>query len=295
MGSQLRRDLREALGPDIKGLPRSVALEIADDARYDDDGRYDPDKGRRSKATLEELRRWTASKDTNVVRDALKRLSAAGWEFRLPIGKGKDGRVLYAVPGRAVEFRVPDFDLKGESPLPLPRKGESGLALGVVTTPSEGVTTPCRASQDYPPISFITDPPTSPSSSAAQVELAEVDAPKAPAGKPAGRTRKPKTPAEKKHNPHQVADDLADAFWKVHGKGRAQGFLAIRGVVRTAIKNGVERDDLARALDHVAREARYSISGSTIDVALNKIKRPGGRHQAHQDPEDQNVYDEEVA
>ncbi|MFF2768835.1 MULTISPECIES: hypothetical protein [Streptomyces] len=36
MSSELRRQLREALGPDIKGLQRAVALEIADDARYDD-------------------------------------------------------------------------------------------------------------------------------------------------------------------------------------------------------------------------------------------------------------------
>ncbi|WDT90778.1 hypothetical protein H0E86_03960 [Streptomyces sp. SCSIO-PteL053] len=89
MGSQLRRDLREALGADIKGLPRSVALEIADDARYDDSWNYEPEKGRRSRATLEQLRRWTASKDTNVVRDALKRLSSAGWEFRIPMNRAR--------------------------------------------------------------------------------------------------------------------------------------------------------------------------------------------------------------
>lgn len=140
MGYRLRRDLREVLGPEIKGMPRAVALEIADDAR---------DETRLSFASLENLRRWTAAKDTNVVRDALKRLAAAGWEFRVPIGKGKDGRLLYAVPGTRVTFRVPDF----EGVVTTRPKGESGLPLegvttdpvgteGVVVTPSEGVVTP---------------------------------------------------------------------------------------------------------------------------------------------------------
>lgn len=127
MGYRLRRALREALGPDISGLPRAVALEIADDAH---------ETTRVSRASLEQLARWTAAKNTGVVRDALKRLSAAGWEFREPIGKGADGRLLYAVPGRALMFRVPEFDSqgrattrpKGESPHALgDGKGESGL------------------------------------------------------------------------------------------------------------------------------------------------------------------------
>lgn len=88
--------------------------------------------------------------------------------------------------------------------------------------------------------------------------------------------------AAKKPNPHQLADDLTAAFWERHGKGRAQPFLAIRGVVRTAIGNGVERDDLARALDRVAREGR-SVSGATLDIALGAIRQPNG-HTRQQAP-----------
>src|SRR5579884_3283860 len=116
MGYELRRWLREELGPDITGLPRAVALEIADDAK---------DETRLSFATLEQLARWTAAKNNEVVRDALKRLAAAGWEFRRPLGSGKDGRLLYAVPGKRQSFYVPRERL---------RKG--------VPTPSEGVVTP---------------------------------------------------------------------------------------------------------------------------------------------------------
>lgn len=116
MGYQLRRDLREALGPEISGLQRAVALEIADDAK---------EETRRSWAALEDLARWTGAKDASVVRNALKRLAAAGWEFRVPIGKGRDSRVLYAVPGIRMTFQVPRFEFVSAEP-----KGEQGLPLG---------------------------------------------------------------------------------------------------------------------------------------------------------------------
>ncbi|WP_432008695.1 hypothetical protein [Streptomyces bacillaris] len=109
MSSELRRQLREALGPEIRGLQRAVALEIADDARYDDEWRFDAARGRRSKVRLADLVRWTGAKNERVVRDALRSLSLAGWEFRLPIGVGADGRPMYAVPGLAMQYRVPDF------------------------------------------------------------------------------------------------------------------------------------------------------------------------------------------
>lgn len=152
MGYKLRRDLREALGPDITGLQRAVALEIADDAK---------EETRISWVTLDDLARWTGAKDTAVVRNALKRLAAAGWEFRIPIGVAKkDGRVMYAKPGIRMTFRVPDFKTSGSTPkegvapaTPLggatatpigvataTPMGEPPLPLGVATAHSEGAT-----------------------------------------------------------------------------------------------------------------------------------------------------------
>lgn len=130
MGYELRRQLREVLGPDITGLQRAVALEIADDAN---------EATRRSLAPLEDLVRWTGAKDGSVVRNALKRLAASGWEFRVPIGKGKDGRVLYAVPGRRMTFVVPPFEGVATA-TPYEGEGERGLTQGGVTAPSEGAT-----------------------------------------------------------------------------------------------------------------------------------------------------------
>jgi hypothetical protein len=151
MGYELRRQLREALGPDITGLQRAVALEIADDAN---------ERTRRSWVALEDLARWTGAKDSSVVRNALKRLAAAGWDFRVPIGKGKDGRALYAVPGTRMTFIVPDFKggagatpsgaKKGEQGLPIggagatprPPKGGAGAHSEGATAPSEGAVAP---------------------------------------------------------------------------------------------------------------------------------------------------------
>jgi hypothetical protein len=178
VGSSLRRQLREALPESVKGLPRAVALEIADDARWDDGWRYNPETGRRSKATLSDLVRWTAAKNERVVRDALRNLALAGWEFRVPFGKGADGRLLYAVPGRAAEFRVPDFEaplieteetvvtVSSSSPETVATAEEAvTTARETVTTAYEAVTTVSEAVVTGPP-SHVSkshqDPPSSP-------------------------------------------------------------------------------------------------------------------------------------
>jgi hypothetical protein len=88
---------------------------------------------------------------------------------------------------------------------------------------------------------------------------------------------------------HTVADQLTAAFWERHGKGRAQSFVAVRSVIRTCIGNGIERDDLARALDQLAREGR-PISGGTVQIALQPSQAPPGR-RPFTNPADHNAYD----
>lgn len=192
MGSSLRRQLREVLPDSVKGLPRAVALEIADDARWDDGWRYNPEVGRRSKATLSDLVRWTAAKNERVIRDALRNLALAGWEFRVPFGKGADGRLLYAVPGRAAEFRVPDFEAPvieaeetvvtvSSSPGETVVTAEQTVttARKTVTTASEAVTAVSEAVVTGPP-SHVSqspkDPPSSPAEPADTEPAAEPDA-----------------------------------------------------------------------------------------------------------------------
>jgi hypothetical protein len=283
MGFELRRQLRDALGPGITGLQRAVALEIADDARHDADGR-------RSRASLKDLARWTGAKDTAVVRNALKRLAEAGWDFRVPIGKGKDGRTLYATPGQAMEFRVP-YPPEGAVAHSegAPAHSDSSEAEGATAhsegagAHSEGAPAHSEGAGATPPSHSTSHTSTTAADSTADntglfdVQTQQDDPPAAK--KPAKKTTR-KTGA-KKPNGHPVADELTDAFWERHGKGRAQPYIAVRGVIRTAIGNGVERNDLAKALDMVAREGR-SISGATLDIALSKIRRPGGSQSGPQ-------------
>jgi hypothetical protein len=281
MGYELRREIREALGPNVTGLQRAVALEIADDARHDADGR-------RSRVALKDLARWTGAKDTAVVRNALKRLAEAGWEFRVPIGKGKDGRILYATPGHAMEFRVP----RPSEGAPAhsegatahsdaePAEGATAHSEGA-TAHSEGAGAHSEGAGATPP-SQTTTHITTTSAVAAHGESADGseqtqqqgDSAAAVAKKPAKKANR-KTSA-KKTAEHPVADELTNAFWDRHGKGRAQGYIAIRAVIRTAIGNGVERNELAHALERIALDG-MSVSGSTIDIALGKVRRSGPR------------------
>jgi hypothetical protein len=292
MGYELRREIREALGPDITGLQRAVALEIADDARHDVDGR-------RSKVSLKDLARWTGAKDTAVVRNALKRLAEAGWEFRVPIGKGKDGRTLYATPGHAMEFRVP-YPPEGatahsdEAGAHSDGKGEEGAGAHSegATAHSEGAGAHSEGATATPPPHTTHHIPTTAADAPGEQSTDRDDQTQqqdaaAPAEKPAKKaSRKTST---KKADAHPVADELTNAFWDRHGKGRAQSFIAVRSVIRTAIGNGVERNDLARALDIVAREGR-SVSGATLDIALGKIRRP---HQRGPEPAPRHLPEEE--
>lgn len=109
------------------------------------------------------------------------------------------------------------------------------------------------------------------SSTSGKEVVEEVGKKNTSAGKPA-RARKPATA---KSTEHQVADDLTAAFWKLHGKGRTQPYVAVLKIVRSAIRSGVERDDLAWALDQVAAEG--SIASWKLDNALIARQRSKGQ------------------
>lgn len=132
MGFEIRRQLREALGPKVKGLQRLVALEIADNV---DDVTRTMIKGR--EFDLDDLARWTGAQDAKAVRDMLTRLAAAGWEFRVPIGRGSDGRPVYAVPGQPLTFRVPEFAIS-EGPTAVGPSGSKGPTTVVTATTAVG-------------------------------------------------------------------------------------------------------------------------------------------------------------
>ncbi|MER7623890.1 hypothetical protein [Streptomyces sp. NPDC126503] len=231
MGYQLRRDLREALGPGIKGLQRAVALEIADDAN---------DRTRESIVKLETLAVWTGAGSTDVVRNALKRLSEAGWEFRVPIGEGRDGRTLFAIPGVRMTFKVPLFTIEGGAGAP--SKGEQGLPHGGAGAtpqppeggagaPSEGAGAPSEGA-GAPPYS---SPPHSPQEEEASTAGGATASPS-----PAARTL---TDAEKQEFGN---------FWLLHPKSKNQD--KTRELWTAAVLNGVDASHITQAAAAYARE-----------------------------------------
>lgn len=243
MGYQLRRDLREALGPDITGLQRAVALEIADDAKEDT---------RISWATLEDLARWTGAKDSAVIRNALKRLAAAGWEFRIPIGVAKkDGRVMYAKPGIRMTFRVPDFETGGSTPkegvatatplggatatprgvAPAPSMGEPSLPLGGAGAHSEGATAHSEGATATPYSSYSSSP---------QKEAADAQTP--PAAPSSGA-------------PREITDEEKldfGRFWQLHPKSRDMDKTRTEWI--TVVLAGADPKKITAAAQAYARE-----------------------------------------
>lgn len=233
MGYELRRQLREALGPQVTGLQRAVALEIADDAN---------EQSRKSWAALDDLARWTGAKDTGVVRNALKRLAVAGWEFRVPIGKGKDGRLLYAVPGQRMTFIVPPFEGVAVA-LPSEAKGEQGLPLGgAVATPSgpqggagapsEGAGAHSEGAGAPPFSSYPSDPSTDKDSSRGE-----------------GRAQTPPSKRTPKRDYHL---DAFGAFWLVYPKKKSRE--EAQKAWCSAIDRGADPQKIVDAATTYARE-----------------------------------------
>jgi hypothetical protein len=119
-------------------------------------------------------------------------------------------------------------------------------------------------------------------------EVEELDDLKAAADaaqpEPSESIKKAPTAKPAKPSKHETADALAAKFWEIHKSSTAQPFLAVRQVIRTAIGNGVPRDDVARALDRLAREGR-AISGGTIQTAIAQIRNAVNGHRQQTGPD----------
>jgi len=97
MGYKLYREIRDNAPADWTAAERLVAWVIADDAS---------DKTRRSWLKLPDLCQ-RAGLTADGVRKALQRLAARGYEFRIPVCTGRDGRPVFAVRGHSLDYLVP--------------------------------------------------------------------------------------------------------------------------------------------------------------------------------------------
>lgn len=88
---------------------------------------------------------------TGSLKSALQRLAKRGIEVRIPITHGKDGRALYAVPGKQCRYRFPILD-KGEAlASPSSLQGEATTSAGEVRTSPKGRSGPRQARSGPPP------------------------------------------------------------------------------------------------------------------------------------------------
>lgn len=97
MGYVLRRWLRDQLPPECSSGERLVALELADAAN---------DETRRCWPSTEELAQWTGLAP-KTVSEMLRRLALRGWEFRVELGKDKQGRPVFAYAGKKTVYLIP--------------------------------------------------------------------------------------------------------------------------------------------------------------------------------------------
>lgn len=269
MGYELYREVKRHAPETLTHREKLTAMVLADDAND------------RTRLT------YSSVVDPEIMRQAMVPDDRS---MRRIVAKLKEEKVLEHVGGghngRTAKYRFLHL-APAVSGAEMPGDSDPATAdVGGSKSPSYGETSSEKAGENNPPTDEVAgsfsasrrvkktlptpSPPTTSSSTA-------------PAGKPASTERKP--------SKHQVADDLTAAFWEHHGKGRAQSFIAVRQIIRTAIGNGVPRDDLARALDCIAREGR-AVSGATIDIALGAVRRP--RQTPFQNPEDHDVYDEDL-
>lgn len=94
------------------------------------------------------------------LKDALQRLSKRGLEVRVPMGIGKDGRTLYAIPGKQCRYRLPVFQGEGTTS-PCVDEGEGTTSPGegtaspeeVTTSPGEATTSPYSSPSPSSPLS----------------------------------------------------------------------------------------------------------------------------------------------
>jgi hypothetical protein len=116
VGYPLYREIRDYAPGDWSSSELVVALMIADDANDDTRASWIPTPLLCARARLK----------ASSVRAALTKLAARGYEFRVIHGYARDGRPVFAVKGRALDFVVPDMIQGARIPAPNPVDNPDG-------------------------------------------------------------------------------------------------------------------------------------------------------------------------
>jgi hypothetical protein len=93
------------------------------------------------------------------LKSALQRLGARGLEVRVPITSGKDGRPVYALPGKQCRYRFPAALVGEDTTSPTAEEGEDRTSPGEDRTSPKGRTQPRQGRSGPPPTPLPSTPP----------------------------------------------------------------------------------------------------------------------------------------
>lgn len=160
MGYKLYREIRDHAPLDWTPAERLVALIIADDANDDSRKAYLPVAGewRTRRGSGEDY--WQdgiaerAGLTPDAVRRVFQRLTERGFEFRVPIKTGSDGRHVFALKGHSLDFFVPPMPEGRPDASPGCTRDRSSRKGGTTVLPlTQGGTTDRKGGTLVPPLS----------------------------------------------------------------------------------------------------------------------------------------------
>ncbi len=202
MGQELRRMVRAGAPASWTPLMRFVAMEIADDAG--DPSRGLPADGGWPWSAIPIEGYWDARRgkwregltercgmSARAISRTLTELARAGYEMREAAGTGKDGRVVFTAPGRAMRFRVPILPPRPDPQRPPNVAGERSPHLAGVDSERSPLLVERSpllvetVAESGDPISSGSPQITS-SSNGSAVDLAGVEGARATSGQPRG-------------------------------------------------------------------------------------------------------------
>lgn len=74
------------------------------------------------------------------------------------------------------------------------------------------------------------------------------------------------------------ADELTNGYWERYATGQAQKWIAVRGIVLTALKNGAHRNQVAWALVLIGDQGK-PVTGPILTIALGVIRKAQAQGQ----------------
>lgn len=156
MGIQRVVEVLKHAPADLTPAERMVLVAIGENVRDSDPSRLTwPD------FNVHVLAERSGLTGTGTLKAALQRLGKRGLEVRVPITNGKDGRPLYALPGKQCRYRFPLL-AKGETSIsPSGGEGENTVSPGENTVSPMGRTQSRQAGTGSPPTPTPSSPPPS--------------------------------------------------------------------------------------------------------------------------------------